>query len=276
MSGGRHLSIGSWQVWLLPGLAAAGLLGVQVDGANETVFRWLNAIGPQTSDLLWANITVLGDTVVALAVCLPLWRRRPDLVWALAVGAVLATAWVHVLKPIFDAPRPPAILGDAVHIVGPAYKTHSFPSGHATTIFAVAALIALGLRSPAIALLALGVAAAAAASRSVVGVHWPIDVLAGVFGGWLSGALGVILAQRFRFGMRPAVQWFIAVVMAGCAVALVAGYRTGYPQALWFQRAIGVVCLAAAGLAWYRDGRRKADGRIERQMHPAPTTDKRT
>jgi membrane-associated phospholipid phosphatase len=250
----------AWQVWLLPATAALCFVIVLASGSNQSVFTWLNAIGPQTSDLLWANLTILGDTVVALTLCLPLWRRRPDLAWALALGALFATTWVHVLKPIVDAPRPPAVLGAGVHVIGPAYTAGSFPSGHATTIFAVAGLYALGMRSAPVTGVALVGAAAIAASRSVVGVHWPLDVLAGVFGGWLSAALGLILGRRLDFRLNPAVQWIVGLVLAGCAVALLADHRTGYPQAIWLQKAVAVLCLgdAAAGLfrGWRRGGAR--------------------
>ena len=254
--------LNAWLVWLPPTVAAAAFAVVAASGRNAGLFAWLNALGPRTSDLLWANITILGDTVVALTLCLPLWRRRPDLIWALAIGALLATAWVHVLKPIVDSPRPPAVLGDAVHVIGPAYKVGSFPSGHATTIFAVAGLYALGLRSPAMTVLALGIATVASASRSVVGVHWPLDVLAGMFGGWLSAALGLVIARQLNFGLRPAVQWAMALVLVGCAVALLAGHRTGYPQAVWLQRTLALVSLAAAAWVPVRDWRARADARI--------------
>jgi membrane-associated phospholipid phosphatase len=225
-------------------------------GENRHVFILLNGIGPHTSDDLWAYITILGDTTVALALCLPLWRRRPDLLWALAIGAVCSTAWVHLLKPLVEMPRPPAVLGDAVHVIGPAYRAGSFPSGHATTSFALAGLVVMGLGSRVGSAAALGIALAAALSRSVVGVHWPLDVLAGAFGGWLSAFVGLALAQRtLSFGLKPWVQWTIGLILAGAAVALVAGVKTGYPQALWFERAIGATCLMIAAVLWWKDRR---------------------
>lgn len=248
--------------WFIGVPLAAAVLAfayVSASGTNAALFAWFNRLGPRSSDLLWANLTILGDTVVALTLCLPLWRRRPDLLWALAIGGALAAVWVHGLKPIFDAPRPPAVLGDAVHVIGPAYRAGSFPSGHATTIFAVAGLYALGLRSPALSALALIIASLAAVSRMVVGVHWPLDVLAGMFGGWLSAVLGLGLSQRVGLGLKPAAQWAIAMVLALCAVAMLFGYRTGYPQALWLQRGLALVCLGAAAQALLRDLR--ASGR---------------
>ena len=163
----------------MPLVALVAFVLVAASGRNLPLFLLLNALGPATSDGLWANITVLGDTAVALALCLPLWRRRPDLLWALVLGGLLATAWVHGLKPWLDIARPPAVLGDAVHIIGPIHLNRAFPSGHATTAAFVAGLIALGLTSRVAFGAALLVALAAAASRSVVGVHWLLTSRAG-------------------------------------------------------------------------------------------------
>jgi membrane-associated phospholipid phosphatase len=234
--------------WLVPALAAAAFLAVALTAENQKLFLALNALGPLTSDWLWANLTVLGDTLVAFALLLPLWRRRPDLVWAFVFLALLGTAWVHGLKQPFDVPRPPAILGDTLHVIGPAYKTHSFPSGHATTAFAVAGLLVLGLRSNAVSILALALATVAALSRAVVGVHWPLDILAGAFGGWLSAVAAIYLGRKtLAFGSKPWVQWAVGLFLAVCAAWLVVGQeRSGYPQADLLQRAIGICCLLSA------------------------------
>jgi membrane-associated phospholipid phosphatase len=239
----------SWRnprVWLVPTLALLGCAALLMTGANGRVFLWLNRLGPETSDALWANITVLGDTTVALALGLVLARRRPDLLWAVVPAALLATVWSRTFKHLVALPRPPAVLGaDAIHVIGPVYHFHSFPSGHATTAFTLAALCVLGFRLRAWGLVPVAVAAMVGISRCVIGVHWPLDLLGGAFGGWLAAALGLRVAAQMPFGLRPAAQWVIAMALAGCAVALLMGYPTDYPQALWFQRAIGAACLAA-------------------------------
>jgi len=235
------------RVWLVPVVAAGGFVAIYALDANRSLFLALNQLGPATSDLLWANITVLGDSMVAFALCLALWRRRPDLLWALLFLAILGTLWVHGLKPLIDVPRPPAVLGDEVHVIGRAYKAHSFPSGHATTAFAVAGLLTLGIASRAWVAAIIALATVVALSRAVVGVHWPLDILAGAFGGWLAAVFAVRLAERTRtLGARAVIQWTLALALAACAVALVLGYPDEYPQALLFERAIGICCLGAA------------------------------
>ena len=237
----------SWRsprVWLVPALALIGALALFATDANERTFLALNGLGPATSDAVWANLTILGDTTVALALCLMLARRRPDLVWAVVPAALLATAWARAFKPLMNVMRPPAVFApNAIHVIGPAYHYSSFPSGHATTAFALAALCVLGFRLRAASLVPIGIAVLVAASRSVVGVHWPLDLLGGAFGGWLAGAIGLMLAPHVRFGLHPFPQWTITLVLVGCAIALLTRYDTGYPQAFWFQHAIGIMCL---------------------------------
>ncbi|HET7362823.1 MAG TPA: phosphatase PAP2 family protein [Burkholderiales bacterium] len=237
-----------WRVWVVPAIAAAGFIAIYVLGANRSLFAALNQLGPATSDWLWANITVLGDTVVVFALCLPLWRRYPEALWAFVFVALLGTAWADGLKPLTDIDRPPEVLGDAVHVIGPAYRHHTFPSGHATAAFAIAGLYTLGTASRALAAVAIAIATLAALSRAVVGVHWPLDILGGAFGGWLAAVIAVAIAQRTRsFGTRPVMQWLLALFLAACAAWLVIGYaKSAYPPADLFQRAIGICCLGAA------------------------------
>ena len=249
-------AIWSWRsprVWLVPVLALLGGVALAATGSNERVFLLLNRLGPQTSDALWANITVLGDTIVALALGLALARRRPELLWAVVPAALLAAVWSQAFKHLLANPRPLAMLGaNTIHVVGPAYHFHSFPSGHATTAFALAALCVLGFRLRAWSAVPVAVAALVGISRCAVGVHWPLDVLGGAFGGWLAAALGLRAAAQMPFGLRPTAQWVITMALAGCALALLMGYPTDYPQALWFQRAIGAVSLAAFAATFLR------------------------
>lgn len=246
----------AWRIWVLPAIFAFAAGGIVATASNQTWFVFLNRIGPLTSDLLWANITVLGDTLVALALFLPLWRRRPDLVWALAFAVLLATLWVQGLKHLMDVPRPPAVLTE-LHVIGPAYKAGAFPSGHATTAFTIAGLMVMGLNFKVLNFMALLLAFAVAVSRSVVGVHWPLDILAGASGGWLCAAAALWLGQRTReFGMRPWVQWVLGSLLALCAVLLVVGHaKSGYPQADLLQKTIGLACLLFAGARLIRDFR---------------------
>jgi undecaprenyl-diphosphatase len=132
--------------------------------------------------------------VFALVAAGVLWMRGRRLLVAVAPGIafVLSGVAVAVGKSIVDRSRPPVPL----HLV--PESDASFPSGHATESTALFVTLALVvavfvLRRPiarAATVLGAGLLSfVVGASRVVLGVHWPSDVLAG----WVLGA-GTALA----------------------------------------------------------------------------------
>lgn len=237
-------------MWGVPLVAAAAFIALVATGADRAAFVAINAWSHATGPAPWPYLTVLGDTAVAIALFLPFALRRPDVLRALVVGAVAATLFVHVLKPLLAEPRPPAVMAPGtITIIGPAYTTRSFPSGHTTTIFLAASLIWMHFRNAWLRATVLAIAIAVGLSRVVVGVHWPVDVAGGAAGGWLCGVFGTLLARRWPAGLRPGVQAVLTAIGAACAIALLAGLRTGYPEAAPLQIAVAVVALAALALA---------------------------
>jgi glycosyltransferase involved in cell wall biosynthesis/membrane-associated phospholipid phosphatase len=236
-------------VWGVPALAAAGLALLAATGSNVTLFRTLNAL--PGSDAFWSAMTLLGDTAVACSLGLLAARRFPKLLWAMVPAALAATLWVHGLKNAHEVRRPLGTLErQTVHVVGPELRFGSFPSGHATTAFTIAGVVVLGLSLGWWAAALLFVAVLVALSRVVVGAHWPADVLAGAFGGWLSAVIGLWVAERWQFGQRGAVQRLTALVFAAFAVVLVIGYDGRYPEAGWVARTVGVLVLFAYALTF--------------------------
>lgn len=232
------------RVWLVPLLALAGMAVLVASDANRSLFLYLNGRGALVGDVLWQNLTVLGDTLVGLTLLAPLIGRRPDILWSAALAAILATLWVHGLKDPLDVLRPPAALPpELLHVIGAVRHYGSFPSGHTTTIFTVLGVLSLYLGRSALVWL-LAAALLVGLSRVAVGVHWPLDVLGGAFGGWLSAVLGTQLAQRWRWGTSRSGKWVLGLLLTGCALALLISPDTSYPDAIMLQRGLALVCLA--------------------------------
>jgi undecaprenyl-diphosphatase len=159
-------------------------------GWLDPVAEWLSRIG--TAGGVWLLIAL----VVAI------WWRRPSLwAWTL-VADVAADVSTFVLKQLIGRDRP------HVHALLHRPTDHSFPSGHAATSFACATVIAAvapRLRVPLYVL-----AAAIAASRVYVGVHYPLDVVAGALYGVVLGLalvrslppLGAALLRSLRARRR--------------------------------------------------------------------------
>ena len=114
---------------------------------------------------------------------------------ALAVNMLISAFWYH--------PRPFEI-GAGNQLLAHA-ADNSFPSDHATVMFAVAfgliAARAPALWSSLVMLLALGVAW----SRVYLGVHWPLD-MAGSFGVALGAAWLARISLRSKPGQRLSHQ----------------------------------------------------------------------
>lgn len=198
---------------------------------NAAASRWL----PPT---LWAGITNFGATLGAFCLIALALTRKPHWVAATLLAAPFAGVFAQGLKYTYAEPRPAAVLDpDSFTVVGLALRTDSFPSGHSTTAFVVAGVVALySLRSGRSwpALLVLAAAALVSFSRIAVGAHWPLDIFTGAAGGWLCGAIGTALATRWRFWERARGVRTMAMILTLMAVAF-AFEDVGYPEGLWAQ-----------------------------------------
>lgn len=170
---------------------------------DDRVARWGSEHATTDAIHVLDVVTDLGSTAVITAALATvaladyLRRRNTEVFVFVAVVGVGQLILVNALKVIVDRDRP-AVL-QLVDVTGP-----SFPSGHSTAAAAAWAAVALVLgrglprvgRAVLAALAAL-IAAAVAASRALLGVHWVSDVLAGLAVGW-----GWFLLVAIAFGGR--------------------------------------------------------------------------
>lgn len=166
------------------------------------LFRLINDAHSPVADLIFGTITGLGDGLVISLLCaiVMLFHLRAGIAAQLAF--ILSGLIAQLLKRIFDMPRPPALL-DHVHILGQTLTSHSFPSGHATSDGVMVLLAFLtgsltGWQRWGIAILFL----LAAVGRIYVGVHFPLDVAAGLAIGMTTMWICWRVSQRL-----PVEQW---------------------------------------------------------------------
>lgn len=238
-------------VWRLPLLSLLACAALALLELNQPAFLWLNALSAITGELMWAAITIHGDGLTALALLLLFWHRQPRLVWAGVLAGMLGALAIHTLKPAFNTLRPPGELPlECFTVIGPAHAHFSFPSGHTATVFALAGVILLNeprLRPPWPHLILLA-AILVGWSRIVVGVHWPVDVLAGAALGWICALGGSVWARHWTWGESTTGQTVLGIMLGLCAVWLLTGHDTGYPQAVGWQRAVALLSLLAGVL----------------------------
>jgi membrane-associated phospholipid phosphatase len=165
--------------------------------------------GPGGPGFLLRPFGMLGSTLpmtlitALLAYCCLALRRYRGAVMVAAGVLVASSVSEFVLKPIIDRTR---------------YGSLSFPSGHATAIFAIATAIAvLLIRPPATnmptsmrrVLAALSYAAAAAGALGLVEIHYFTDTIGGAavgIGVTLAIALGLDRLGVSREQPRPAAD----------------------------------------------------------------------
>jgi membrane-associated phospholipid phosphatase len=246
-------SIAHPYTWGVPLAALLGAAAVWFSNTNQALFLTLNRLGPITGNALWANFTFLGNTLAAFGLLALFLHRRPDIVWALFLAAIFTLLWVHGLKPLFDLPRPLAVLGpETVHVIGVSLHKYAFPSGHTATAFTLAGVICLQRISHGLAIIALSLAVLAGVSRAVVGAHWPLDILGGAFGGWLAAILGNWLTRRWPLPAGRLAQSILGLILLGCGLVLLTVYDGCYPDTRLLQMLIGLLAVASAGHALYR------------------------
>ena len=155
-------------------------------------FIELNSYHRSTLDTVFVWVTFIGDGRFAIVICLIYlllrrWSRACQLIAAFLVSALVA----QILKNLFSMPRPkqdfPAgqysYFIDGVTHIGFA----SFPSGHSTSVFALATLLAIFDSNKRGNVIYLLVAVAVGYSRLYLGQHFLGDVLVG-------SAIGVLTA----------------------------------------------------------------------------------
>jgi membrane-associated phospholipid phosphatase len=142
------------------------------------VFQWITKLGISTGYLV-----AFFALFVLFKYCLhrPIAANRALFLFAAVALSGLTT---DLIKPLVGRLRPKLLFEANLYGFDPfriGYEYNSFPSGHATTVFALAA--ALSFFSPRWRLPLFSFAAVVGLSRIIVGAHYFSDVMAGAYVG---------------------------------------------------------------------------------------------
>lgn len=137
-------------------------------------------------DILAVSFTVCAYAAVIVS------EATDNILFAFKLLLVSAIPFVIVslLRRIIDAPRPYELYD--IYDTPPRRRGgRSFPSRHAFSIFAIGTSIAFVCPVLAVVILILGVALSA--SRVLLGIHFPRDIIAGAVIGTVTSVIGTII-----------------------------------------------------------------------------------
>ncbi len=173
---------------------------------DETVLLWIHqGWRAPWADALFAWITEPSHFLLPLAL---IWvaliaaggrRGRVAAILVLIVLVLTDQISSHVIKPWVERTRP-CFEVPGVEALIPQVNSRSFPSSHAANVFGAATVLSLCLGGWW--RLAFVVALLVSISRVYLGVHYPVDVLAGALLGILVGGLFWAAAEGTRL-LRP-------------------------------------------------------------------------
>ena len=163
----------------------------RVDAAEFGICRTLNGLSRRPPvRRVFQVVSRLGDGVIWYSLLLLRGRAgmRPAL--AMALTGIIGVALYKVLKQTLVRERP-FITHSGISLHGAPLDRYSFPSGH--TLHAVAFTWQAVAHFPGLAWVLVPFTSLVAASRVVLGLHYPTDVLVGAAIGGLLAQLGLSL-----------------------------------------------------------------------------------
>lgn len=175
---------------------------ILVLGKNGS-FQLINSNHSELADQVFKYFTHYGDGLmwVPLGIYCLFYRRKYFI--AVVAGVIISTILAQFLKRVVypDELRPISYLSEVfpVHVVDGVTmrKVHSFPSGHTTTAFAMALIMAYIINRKPWSVILPGLAFLAGYSRVYLAQHFPADIFAGMCIGIVSAILSLLIYRKF-------------------------------------------------------------------------------
>lgn len=159
------------------------------------IHKTINAhVGHQWLDVFFKYITHIGDGIFAILLVLIIAyfnvRNALFVLSSYVLASLVATVFKRIIYP--DVFRPDFtfkyFVGEKLNLIDgiEMLSSNSFPSGHATTSFAVFIALAFLAKNQSFKMLFLLLALIGAFSRTYISQHWLIDIYVGSVIGFLS------------------------------------------------------------------------------------------
>jgi membrane-associated phospholipid phosphatase len=175
---------------------------ILVLGKNGS-FQLINSNHNDLADQVFKYFTHYGDGLmwIPLGIYCLFYRRKYFI--AVVAGVIISTILAQFLKRVVypDELRPISYLSEVfpVHVVDGVTmrKVHSFPSGHTTTAFAMALIMAYIINRKTWSVILPVLASLAGYSRVYLAQHFPTDIFAGMCIGIVSAIVSLLIYRKF-------------------------------------------------------------------------------
>lgn len=176
---------------------------IGIYGKDES-FLLINGHYSVQADYFFNYVTYLGDGLIWIPLFVYVLLYKRDFFLAVFTALAVCTLFTHVFKRIIfeGAPRPLRLLPDLARAV-PLLEGHnnyinSFPSGHTSTAFTFALLLAFLVKRKFAPYLFPLLAFVVGYSRVYLAQHFVTDVLAGCIIGIISSWLALVVYDSFQ------------------------------------------------------------------------------
>ena len=175
---------------------------ILVLGKNGS-FQLINSNHNDLADQVFKYFTHYGDGLmwIPLGIYCLFYRRKYFI--AVVAGVIISTILAQFLKRVVypDELRPISYLSEVfpVHVVDGVTmrKVHSFPSGHTTTAFAMALIMAYIINRKTWSVILPVLASLAGYSRVYLAQHFPTDIFGGMCIGIVSAIVSLLIYRKF-------------------------------------------------------------------------------
>jgi len=197
---------------ILFSLLLASVVGIFVAiYGKDRSFLVINGLHSSRADYFFTYVTYLGDGLIWIPFFLYVLIYKRDFFIAILSALIICTLITHGFKRIVfvDEPRPLRLLHDlarAVPLVKKNNYVNSFPSGHTSTAFTFALLMAFIVRRKFAVYVFPLLAFIVGYSRVYLAQHFVTDVLAGMVTGVISSYLALLIYEYFRKKKRQLQQ----------------------------------------------------------------------
>lgn len=166
-------------------------------------FLLINSFHNKMLDDFFILVTNIGNGLFIFAVIAWMLIRRKNIwFWQTGISFLASGIIVQIFKHAVYSPRPKAFFQSkaSLHLIEGITCTgsNSFPSGHTTSIFALATLLSLYASDTRWGILFLSIAILTGFSRIYLSQHFPLDVLVGSGVGVL---VSVVIYCLLPFGL---------------------------------------------------------------------------